>query len=140
MTIRKPLVMIGGQAQQLPALDVVNNSTWTNLVLKNSWAAYGTPWATPGVRIDYQGEVKFRGAIKNGVTNTVAFTLGSMFRPTTQIYAPLAQRGLVSGLLGTGALTSAFAAIAPDGDCIIFCGLSQLIDLSALFFPSNQVS
>jgi hypothetical protein len=86
---------------------------WQTPTLLNSWAAYGSEFASPGYYRDAAGIVRLRGAIKSGTG--AAFTLPVGHRPASTIPIATVANGAFGYLTIDGAGNS-----TPNGSNVIF--------------------
>lgn len=87
---------------------VMGGQTWTSLTLVNSWVAFGAPYATPAFR-QFGDVVEIRGAVKNGVENSVIANLPAGSRPNvTLIFPAWMTEGTAQGW--------AYVSVAANGD------------------------
>lgn len=109
----------------------ITQDAWTDATLGNSWVNFGSGYANGGYRLDKEGYVHLRGAIKSGTTTdaTLLFTLPVGSRPANIMImlAPCLagttpNGGMCQLLLGTDGTVRIYAA--PGNGFLCFDGLT----------------
>ena len=83
---------------------------WHTAATLNGWTLYQNGYANAGYALDSDGVVHLRGALKDGGSGMVAFTLPKGYRPTHDLYMPIYSFHAAVGSLN----------VLPNGDVIPF--------------------
>ena len=79
----------------IPDYDWVDVSSGVGF--ENSWANYGSTWATAAYRMDAEGWVHIKGFVDSGTANTDIFTLPEEYCPVRTMYFPVVTYNAVGG-------------------------------------------
>lgn len=112
----------------------LTGSAWIAPTLLNSWANYGSTYATAGYLKDPLGFVHLKGAIQTGASGTSAFTLPAGYRPGGDAQFPIV-------IVGAGATNSLGVVYIPasSGSVTIFgTGCASFTSLSGITFLAEN--